>query len=622
MQGKVIKVGKGDDLCSILASAEPGDVVALEPGVYVIERHAVIDKDITLRSVSGCAADTIIARAGATTLLVSGGSPTIENLTFLSPTGNGVGSVDYGDDVAYQSCVATRGGSPTFIGCRASSADQSGFSVRGKGVSARLVRCEVRRAHDGGIFFDEGASGVIEECRFADNGLGCVDVEQSVDGEFVEIRNSFLARSQTASLSIHNGGRVKIVDSEVSGFFALTANVTEGILDAKNCRFNGYKAPDDDSEEGAFNPVGGMKTYDSVVTFEDCSFENLMFAIVAPFQSIPCSMTLTRCRIKNCLRSIVYDDNNLDPVCVDCDFEKEPEKMSVSDEDDDKGVEDETSSGKQSSKEDWEDEDWVEVDDELGDFENFVDEEEYEKAYELKTSLIENELGKEADSVFHSVVPWEDGGMLDGYEYPNSKYGGTFIVSKELVGPYFDGPSNMVFRSFELAMATSATRSDLSAEEMTERIRRTIKIMTIVGRYIQEVTMIERYDTFGFPDDFEDPSLAGCCFLFDAIGNMRSETTRSLEEMVDYFKVDFDALPETDNSSADEPSDDNIAEGFGLLLIVEIKPEELQTAKNEGVFNFIPAMKKAKCWPFSDLDRETISGHIENQSDKSDNDEE
>ena len=198
MQGNTKTIDPSSDLCGAVASLSSGDTLILKPGVYKIARHIVVDKDVVIKGSTGAAKDAVIIREGSTAAVIAGGSPTFENLTFVSPGGN----ADAGQDsISYESCVAVRGGSPTFIGCRATSAEQSGYSVRGEGVAAKLVRCEARGTCHGGIFFDGRATGLLEECLFADNGLGCVDVEDTADGKWVEIRKCRLIKSGFASLS-------------------------------------------------------------------------------------------------------------------------------------------------------------------------------------------------------------------------------------------------------------------------------------------------------------------------------------------------------------------------------------------------------------------------------------
>src|SRR5689334_8427060 len=73
--------------------------------------------------------------------------------------------------------------------------------------------------------------------------------------------------------------------------------------------------------------------------------------------------------------------------------------------------------------------------------------------YDHKSKLMELTLGKEHDLVSHAVIPYEVGGSLDLYYYPNG-IPGTAIATKELSYLPNQGSSNNGFQSYELVMFT------------------------------------------------------------------------------------------------------------------------------------------------------------------------
>ena len=621
MQGNTKTIDPSSNLCQAVAALTGGDTLILAPGVYKIDRHIVVDKDVVIKGSTGAAKDAVIIREGSTAAFVAGGSPTFENLTFVSPNGN----ADKGqDDVSYESCVAVRGGSPTFIGCRATSAEQSGYSVRGEGVAAKLVRCETRGTSRFGIFFDELATGILEECLFADAGLSCVDVEETPDGQWVEVRKCRLIKSGFSSLSIHDqnrvpvksgfsslsiqgGGRVRVADSELVAYDTNCVQILESTLEARSVLFRGLLPPDP-GHEANLVPLG-IVAAESTVRIFDSSFKN--FKVAVPLCQT--SLSLERCSVTDCAKSIFSSDTAADCVLTDCQLCVEPVYES------DVG-------GYEVNGDDFHFDDDEEDD--------FTDEE-YQRSTEIKEKKIEEFVGPQADTVIHAIIPYAVGGPLDGYLHPSSKYGGTFFVSEELVDPSFSSPSNSMFHSFELAMATrkecpakyfkdGAAEEDEDGqteeqgkkssffrmlfrhkdvkEDFDKTTRRFINIMTRIGRYIESGATVNRYETLEFPKDFDVKDCAGRCFVFDAIGTPYAAEDVPLKELLASFDRDVYEVPQEDRAMRDP----NKPGTFGLLLLIEVDRSEMNLARKIGGDKFIEKFKEKGFWPFSDLDREKI----------------
>ena len=86
-----------------------------------------------------------------------------------------------------------------------------------------------------------------------------------------------------------------------------------------------------------------------------------------------------------------------------------------------------------------------------------LSEEEVEKLenewYEKKILLMESVLGKEHDLVSHALIPYEIGGSLDLYYYPND-IAGTGVATKELSYACRESSTNDKFMKYELVMFT------------------------------------------------------------------------------------------------------------------------------------------------------------------------
>jgi hypothetical protein len=603
-----ITIASNSDIHAAVAALRKKETLLLSPGVYRLDKCLVVDKDVVIKSATGNPKDVTLVRAGSTALLVRKGAPTFENLTFVSTSAPSDSPADAQDQIPYESCVAVRGGSPTFIGCRATSADQSGFSVRGRRVSASLQRCDVRNTRHGGIFFDEHATGLIDGCLFVDNGLGCVDVEMTPKKEWVEIRNSRLIRSEHSNVSLHNGGRARVVNCNVVAYNAHIANIRDNsVFEAISTKFRGqrpFNPQDADADFFKLDYPFGVVAENSQINIVDSSFGNFLAAVLLFDKA---TLRMERCAISAGNKSVLLAQGAAPPELIDCKLFKEPEEFTpptAEDEDDEfDSIFNDDEDGDDNA------DDAADVSDD-----KFTDEE-WNKASDFKAQKIEELLGPSAPIVYHAIIPYEIGGQLDGYFYPNSRYGGTFLASQELVDPDFNEPNNATFQSFELAFATRQSLPNRVLEQddsvapnpeddpLDEKIMRGISIMTFIGRYIGSLageTKINRYETLEFPADFGEEAVAGSCFIFDAIGKPYTPPQITLKTALDYFERDFRTPPEKKKTDLTKDG------ALGLMLIIEITREEMYHAMEHGGAELIQRLKDARAWPFSDLDRAPV----------------
>jgi Suppressor of fused protein (SUFU) len=189
-----------------------------------------------------------------------------------------------------------------------------------------------------------------------------------------------------------------------------------------------------------------------------------------------------------------------------------------------------------------------------------------------KSALLEKKFGKEHDMVMHAFVPYAIGGPLALFYFPNG-IPGTAIVTKELSELPNQGPSNALFRSYEMVMFT---KHGLSLDDATNdqtpfgRAHSNINaILNTMARY-SETAKLNPFETAEFPEDME--TIGGKCLIFDPYARYS----------------------------------DNMVQNFGLLAIIEIFRPEMEYAMKHGGLNLIKKLKEKGCYPYSDLDREPV----------------
>ncbi len=180
-------------------------------------------------------------------------------------------------------------------------------------------------------------------------------------------------------------------------------------------------------------------------------------------------------------------------------------------------------------------------------------------------------LGKEHDMVMHALIPYEVGGALDLYYYPNGVEG-TAIATKELSHACRESSTNDKFEKFEFVMFTKeALDLDLAHDEETAfgRAHQNISsILNPVASY-SEQAKLNPYETLEFPSDFE--KIAGKCLIFS-----------------DY------------NSSSEDK------EPFGLMVIIELFRSEMDYARENGGLSLIDLLKSNGVYPYCDLNRAPV----------------
>ena len=193
--------------------------------------------------------------------------------------------------------------------------------------------------------------------------------------------------------------------------------------------------------------------------------------------------------------------------------------------------------------------------------------------YERKSAYMEASLGKEHNMVMHALIPYALGGSLDLYYYPNG-VAGTAIATKELAEGSNDGPSNDLYRSYELVMFTKHRLDFDKASDENTRFGRAHAnigaILNVIARYSEQATLNPN-ETCEFPEDYE--GIGGKCLILDGYAC----------------------------------HSDDVAEAFGLLAIIEVFRSEMEYARKHGGAELIERLKAKVHYPYSDLDRKPVA---------------
>ncbi|WP_430817144.1 hypothetical protein [Carboxylicivirga sp. RSCT41] len=201
----------------------------------------------------------------------------------------------------------------------------------------------------------------------------------------------------------------------------------------------------------------------------------------------------------------------------------------------------------------------------------FTDEE-YENDYELKMSGLEAVLGKSHTLVGHAIIPFDIGGAVDMYYFPNG-IEGTGFATMELLKPDGKGPIPNELGTYELVAFTKQdyVQDTIETHPFNQIERRMCGILTGIGFYSFDAKL-EPLDTCEMPQGEGEPNL---CLIFDEYNPNGQE-----------FKI------------GDRK--------HGLLLIMEVHRDEMEFARSNGTKELIKKLKEKGAYPYSDLDRASV----------------
>lgn len=197
-----------------------------------------------------------------------------------------------------------------------------------------------------------------------------------------------------------------------------------------------------------------------------------------------------------------------------------------------------------------------------------------DRDYEAKKAGLEAILGPMYDLVGHSIIPYCVGGLLDMYYFPNG-IPGTGFASMELIEPDGTGPKRGKIGTYELVSFTKhsvkdAPRPDDEKHPVNIQQSRLCSIMTAIARYSTEA-VLNPNETCEVP--LRDDSVA--CVVLDAYHRNQPGL------MINGRK-------------------------HGLMLVVEVHPQEMEYARENGSARLFDRLKANGYYPYSDLDRPPV----------------
>jgi hypothetical protein len=197
--------------------------------------------------------------------------------------------------------------------------------------------------------------------------------------------------------------------------------------------------------------------------------------------------------------------------------------------------------------------------------------EEHDRYYSLKKQWLAHILGPMHDLVTYAIIPFQAGGPLAIYHFPQSN-GGTALATMELVEPDDSGPIHSRIGAHELVWFTRNSFNDSSAEEQFEKMElRVRRILTGVARYSYEA-QLNPLDTIEIPGIDEDKNV---CLALDEFTN---STTR----------LRFGGRP------------------VYLLLCLEVFRSEMEYARQHRTTSLLELLKEHAYYPYSDMDRQPV----------------
>lgn len=197
--------------------------------------------------------------------------------------------------------------------------------------------------------------------------------------------------------------------------------------------------------------------------------------------------------------------------------------------------------------------------------------------HEKKSQIMEKTLGKEHDMVTHALIPYELGGGLDLYYYPNG-IKGTGIATKELTFACRDSSKNSKYKKYEIAMFTEHDVDlDAAKDENTlfgKEHANINAILNCIAPYSSQAEL-NPYETCEFPEDMD--TVGGKCLIFDSY-----------------------------DTEGNESNDEN----FGIMLIIEIFKDEMEFAMTNGGQALLTMLKEKDIYPYSNLNRPSVLNQI------------
>lgn len=198
--------------------------------------------------------------------------------------------------------------------------------------------------------------------------------------------------------------------------------------------------------------------------------------------------------------------------------------------------------------------------------------EEFEIDDELKTQGLENILGPMADIVGHAIIPFEIGGAVDMYYFPNH-IKGTGFATMELLDPDGKGPLPNRLGTYELVSFTNKDYEQSEDPQTPFNLieRKICGIHTSIGMY-SSMAVLNPNETCEIPNDEGEENTCIVFYLYEPDGKQFMIGNRK----------------------------------HHLLLCLQIFSSEMEYSRKKGSEELLKKLKEAGHYPYSDLDRQPV----------------
>ena len=244
-QGVVVAPAGGDytTIGEAIAAAAPDTPILIKPGVY--RETIVIDKPVALIG-DGARNEIRIESTGADCITIKAGQAVLHGLTLRSASG-------FGDRGVYTVYCAQ--GRLLIEYCDIATDSLSAVAVKGAETVPVIRGCNIHDSTQAGIFFYDGARGIIDNCEIAGNGLAGIQIKS---GAHPTVRQCKIRQNKGSGVFVNDGGRGIIEGCDISqNALAGISITTAGNPTVRDCNITNNRGYGIRAYEGGHGDIGG-----------------------------------------------------------------------------------------------------------------------------------------------------------------------------------------------------------------------------------------------------------------------------------------------------------------------------------------------------------------------------
>lgn len=200
-------------------------------------------------------------------------------------------------------------------------------------------------------------------------------------------------------------------------------------------------------------------------------------------------------------------------------------------------------------------------------------EEDHSAFMDAKTAALERILGPMHERVGHALIPFQVGGAVHMYYFPNMSIPGVGMATQDLIEPDGSGPLPGALGTYELVAVTRYPITDdpSVASPFRQVERRMCSIFTTLGYFSREA-VLNPYETAEVPFGESEPNV--CLFFAEC-------RKRGVP-----FAVG--------------------GRQHGLLLVMEVHRSEMEYARRRSGRELLERLKANGVFPYSDMGRAPV----------------